>query len=122
MKRKPNPELSDDNPEWTGADIARAKTFDQLPASLQATLSARRRGPQKTPTKVRTSLRLSPEVVEHFKGAGPGWQTRIDSMLLKLIAKPASSSRARAGKSFAKTARKAASAKRGMSRRKATKR
>lgn len=44
-----------------------------------------KRGPQKTPTKKLVSLRLSPEVIEHFKSGGPGWQTRIDGALLKSI-------------------------------------
>ena len=44
-----------------------------------------KRGPQKTPTKKLVSLRLSPEVIDHFKFAGPGWQTRIDSTLLESI-------------------------------------
>jgi uncharacterized protein (DUF4415 family) len=28
---------------------------------------------------------LSPEVIEHFKATGPGWQTRIDGALLESI-------------------------------------
>lgn len=48
-----------------------------------------KRGPQKTPTKKLVSLRLSPEVIEHFKATGPGWQTRIDSTLLESIKKRA---------------------------------
>ncbi len=44
-----------------------------------------KRGPQKAPTKKLVSLRLSPEVVDHFKSTGPGWQTRIDSTLRKSI-------------------------------------
>lgn len=47
------------------------------------------RGPQKAPTKKLVSLRLSAEVVEHFRATGPGWQTRIDSTLLKAIKKRA---------------------------------
>ncbi len=43
----------------------------------------RMRGPQKAPTKVPVSIRLSPEVVEHFKSQGPGWQSRIDAALKK---------------------------------------
>jgi uncharacterized protein (DUF4415 family) len=43
------------------------------------------RGPQKAPTKKLVSLRLSPEVIDHFKSTGPGWQTRIDSTLLESI-------------------------------------
>jgi uncharacterized protein (DUF4415 family) len=48
-----------------------------------------KRGPQKTPTKKLVSLRLSPEVIEHFKSSGPGWQTRIDSTLLESIKRQA---------------------------------
>jgi uncharacterized protein (DUF4415 family) len=48
-----------------------------------------KRGPQKAPTKKLVSLRLSPEVVDHFKASGPGWQTRIDETLVKAIKKRA---------------------------------
>jgi uncharacterized protein (DUF4415 family) len=48
-----------------------------------------KRGPQKTPTKKLVSLRLSAEVVEHFKSTGRGWQTRIDRALLESIKKRA---------------------------------
>ena len=48
-----------------------------------------KRGPQKAPTKKLVSLRLSPEVVEHFKAGGPGWQTRIDKTLREAIRKRA---------------------------------
>lgn len=46
-----------------------------------------KRGPQKAPTKTLVSLRLSPEVIDHFKATGPGWQTRIDGALLAAIKK-----------------------------------
>jgi uncharacterized protein (DUF4415 family) len=48
-----------------------------------------KRGLQKAPTKKLVSLRLSPEVIDHFKSTGPGWQTRIDSTLLESIKKRA---------------------------------
>jgi len=44
-----------------------------------------KRGPQKAPTKKLVSLRLPPEVIEHFKADGPGWQTRIERTLLESI-------------------------------------
>lgn len=47
------------------------------------------RGPQKAPTKKLVSLRLSPEVIEHFKASGRGWQTRIDTALREAIRKHA---------------------------------
>ena len=45
--------------------------------------SRRGRGPQKEPTKIAVSRRLTCEVVEHFKADGPGWQTRMDKALKK---------------------------------------
>lgn len=36
--------------------------------------------------KERINIRLSHEVVEHFKSAGEGWQTRIDAALRQFIA------------------------------------
>jgi len=32
------------------------------------------------------SLRLSPRVLEHFRGGGPGWQTRISEVLERHVA------------------------------------
>lgn len=69
-----------DNPELTKEQIAEAVPFDQAFPDLAA--SARRaRGPQKKPKKVSTTLRLSPEVVAHFRAGGSGWQSRIDAAL-----------------------------------------
>ncbi len=48
-----------------------------------------KRGPQKSPTKKLVSLRLSSEVIDHFKSTGPGWQTRIDATLQKSIRRSA---------------------------------
>ncbi|MGB9118655.1 BrnA antitoxin family protein [Bradyrhizobium sp.] len=43
------------------------------------------RGPNKAPTKKLVSLRLSPEVIEHFKSTGSGWPSRIDVTLRKAV-------------------------------------
>jgi len=70
-----------DNPEWSARDFKRAKPFaEALPALAK---SRRARGPQREPTKVAVSLRLTREVVERFKAGGPGWQTRMDKALKK---------------------------------------
>lgn len=44
------------------------------------------RGPQKTPVKERITIRLSADVVTHFRTTGSGWQTRIDHALQEWIA------------------------------------
>jgi uncharacterized protein (DUF4415 family) len=74
-----------DNPEWTRNDFAKAKPFDEVFPKMR-----RGRGPNKAPTKELVSLRLSPAVLEHFKGGGPGWQTRIDEALVKIVKRKAS--------------------------------
>ena len=40
-------------------------------------------GPNKAPARKLVSLRLSPDVPNHFKATGPGWQSRIDDALRK---------------------------------------
>jgi len=47
-----------------------------LPASLRAKTGVR--GPQKAPTKIALSRRLSPQVVQAFRASDEGRQTRID--------------------------------------------
>ncbi len=42
------------------------------------------RGPQRTPTKKLVSLRIDPDVLEHYRGTGPGWQARINEALRKV--------------------------------------
>jgi uncharacterized protein (DUF4415 family) len=39
------------------------------------------RGPQKAPTKQLVSLRLDPDVLEHFRSTGEGWQSRMNEAL-----------------------------------------
>ncbi len=74
------------NPEWTEEDFARAKGPESLPPEVLAAFpktAARVRGPQKTPTKAQVTLRLDQTVIEHFKNAGRGWQSRINEVLLQ---------------------------------------
>jgi uncharacterized protein (DUF4415 family) len=78
-----------DNPELTKADFARAKPFAEAFPDLAASIR-KGRGPNKAPTKKLVSLRLSPEVIEHFKATGDGWQSRIDEALRKVVKRKAS--------------------------------
>jgi uncharacterized protein (DUF4415 family) len=88
MSRKlKEPVFDDDNPEWTKADFARARPpAEVLPPELLAQFK-NTRGPQKSPTKVAVSIRLSPEVISHFKAKGPGWQSKIDDALRRIVKK-----------------------------------
>ena len=51
-------------PEWEGAKP-----------------SLKRGRPPAPVTKVRITIRLSPEVVQAFRASGEGWQTRVDAAL-----------------------------------------
>ncbi|MDE0032996.1 MAG: BrnA antitoxin family protein [Deltaproteobacteria bacterium] len=50
-----------------------------------AKATVRRGRPPVAEPKVSTTIRLSREVIDHFKGAGRGWQTRIDDALREWI-------------------------------------
>jgi uncharacterized protein (DUF4415 family) len=47
----------------------------------------RGRGPQKSPTKVITTVRLDADVMDFFKSQGRGYQTRINEELRKVVAR-----------------------------------
>ena len=82
-----------DSPEWTEEDFARARPAREvLPPEFfveleKARAERRGRGPQKAPTKKLVSLRLSRDVIDYFKAGGPGWQTRIDEALARVVAR-----------------------------------
>lgn len=91
-KHKIRPDTPDtENPEWTAEVIARAHPAPEVLQTLfsqtriKALLTKRGR-PKAEVTKVRVGIRLSPEVIEHFKASGSGWQTRIDAALRQFIA------------------------------------
>ena len=87
MSKKPNPELIDEeNPEWTAKQIAKARPASQvLPQIFSAQIAQEmlkpRGRPRATHPKERINIRLSHDVVTHFKSSGDGWQTRIDAAL-----------------------------------------
>ena len=70
--------------ELTRDDVALFKpAAEVLPASLLKKIGVR--GPQKSPKKVVTTIRLSPDILEKFKATGNGCQTRIDKSLRQFI-------------------------------------
>jgi uncharacterized protein (DUF4415 family) len=79
-KSKPLTDIEGEVRELAAADMKRfQRTKQALPGTLLKKLNVR--GPQKTPTKERITIRLSPEVVQRFRDTGDGWQTRVDSAL-----------------------------------------
>ena len=69
LPKKTSTKVNDpDNPAWT-EDM------------LGAPVLKRGRGPQTTPTKVLTSVRLDADILEFFKSKGAGYQSRINAAL-----------------------------------------
>ena len=50
-----------------------------------AKVAVRRGRPPVARPKVSTTIRLSQDVIDHFRADGKGWQTRIDDALRKWI-------------------------------------
>lgn len=95
--KKPDPEMvDDDSPELDDEWFRRARpAAELLPEVLGPDLAAQllrrkpgQRGPQKAPVKKLVSLRLDPDVVEHFKAQGDGWQSRMNEALRKAAGLP----------------------------------
>ncbi len=76
-----------DNPELTAEDFKKAVPFAEAFPDLAATI--KRRGPQLSPTKVSTTIRLSSDVLERLRATGPGWQSRVDVALREWLARAA---------------------------------
>jgi uncharacterized protein (DUF4415 family) len=65
---------------------ARIRIGDRILREADGTFTRRGRPPKGARAKVQQSLRLSPEVLEHFRAGGPGWQARIDEVLRGYVA------------------------------------
>jgi uncharacterized protein (DUF4415 family) len=87
----------DDAPEWTQDQFNRAEVAvgGKVVQPAQGTLTRPRGRPKKPDAKVHTHIRLSPQVLRHFRATGPGWQTRIDEVLQKWVDKHRKESRPR---------------------------
>jgi uncharacterized protein (DUF4415 family) len=86
--RKPNPSLIDaENPEWTAEEFAKARpATDVLPELFGAQLAEemlrpKRGRPRTDRPKAHVNIRLDADVVDSFRSAGPGWQTRMNAAL-----------------------------------------
>jgi len=91
MSKKQNPEFADtDNPNWTLQTFKKSRPAKEVLPKIfsdqisQELLKPRGRPRLETP-KERINIRLSYEVIQHFKSSGVGWQTRIDAALREFI-------------------------------------
>ena len=68
-----DPKIDDDNPPLATAFLAGMKP-------------SRRGRPRLDTPKVEVKIRLDANTVEHLRGSGPGWQTRVNALLGQLVA------------------------------------
>jgi uncharacterized protein (DUF4415 family) len=81
-KPKFDPELHDENPEWTKRDFARAKPASEvLPPEVMAQFKNKGGRPRIENPKQAVKLRIDADVLAKFRESGPGWQTRINGIL-----------------------------------------
>lgn len=108
-KPKFDPELHDENPEWTQRDFAKAKPATEvLPAEVIAQFKNKGGRPRTENPKQAVKLRIDADVLAKFRESGPGWQTRINGILRAVSAH---ASRAEAIAAAKQTAPKPASGK-----------
>lgn len=74
-------EAVSENPEWTETDFKQAKPFAELFPDVTEGLRKGRGRPKADAPKKQVTLRLDADVVEFFRRAGPGWQSRINDSL-----------------------------------------
>ena len=75
------PVADDDNPPTTEADWSEAIVSHSYAELREKLAERRRRGPQKAPRKVATTIRLDADVLAALKASGKVWQTRVNTIL-----------------------------------------
>ena len=68
-----DPAVHDDNPPLDAA-------------FLEGMAPSRRGRPKSETPKVEVKIRLDAKTAAHLRGSGPGWQTRVNAALAKLVA------------------------------------
>jgi uncharacterized protein (DUF4415 family) len=96
-KPKFNPNLHDENPEWTKRDFAKAKPASEvLPPEVMAQFKNKGGRPRSENPKEAVKLRIDADVLAKFRESGPGWQTRINGILRAAVSVHASRAKAKA--------------------------
>lgn len=76
-------------PDGPPTGINWSKAVRTSGGGVAATIAELRRvrGKNKAPTKEQIAIRLDPEVLTAFRASGPGWQTRLNTVLKDWLAK-----------------------------------
>ena len=102
MSRKPRKPTHVSARDWAAVDspplsddmLARMRPVREAAPEL-IRMQKRRGRPRLAAPKEAIKLRLSAEVLAHFRAGGPGWQTRIDETLCAAVKRSRNSVRSR---------------------------
>ena len=88
MSKKPLIDKDGEVRELTADELRKFKPLSEVNPALLAKIKkgVGERGPQKSPTKIPISIRVSPEVADYFRSEGKGWQGRINNVLKEYVA------------------------------------
>ncbi|MEO5373210.1 MAG: BrnA antitoxin family protein [Alphaproteobacteria bacterium] len=73
------------DPDWNDPDDAPDLSAPEWQARF-AKVHVKRGRPKAEAPKVSTTIRLDADIVAYFRAAGPGWQSRINDALRRLVA------------------------------------
>lgn len=83
MSKKLNPpEVYDDNPEWTDQTTERATLASEVHGPDVMSVLVKRGRPAGS-NKERIAIRVNHDALAKLRALGPGWQTRINEVLVK---------------------------------------
>lgn len=88
MKPKYDPDTHGDPPPLTAEFMAGMRPAREVHGDewVDRAMGRKRGRPKLEAPKVEVKIRLDAKTVEHLRGSGPGWQTRINALLGKLVA------------------------------------
>src|SRR3954465_12755996 len=96
-KPKFDPNLHDENPEWTTRDFAKARPASEvLPPEVIAQFKNKGGRPCIENPKKAVKCRIVADGLAKFRESGPGWQTRINGILRAAVSVHASQGKANA--------------------------
>lgn len=73
-----------DNPSLTEEEMKQARPFKEVFPDIAEEIEKAVRGrPKADLTKTPVTIRLDPDIVDHYKATGKGWQSRMNDDLRK---------------------------------------
>lgn len=85
MNKLPTAIDDEDNPEWTAADFAAARPASEIDPAIAAAFTRNKGGRPRGSNKEQVALRLDKDVLARYRAGGPGWQSRINEDLRKVV-------------------------------------